>query len=104
MNSAGKEFDINLKCGMHNGRVYFGLIETPHRKQITVIGEEVNLASRLVEEIALNEEIIASSEVKNMVNEKFVSENINVTDRLMGNKIKNYEEIDIVFRIISERN
>lgn len=47
-----------------------GLLETKYRYQITLIGENVNFASRL-EGIADNDEIIASEDIIKVVKNKF---------------------------------
>ena len=59
----GKLIEVDLKCGIHTGYVFFGLLETERRKQITVIGHTVNLSSRL-EKIATKNEITVSEELK----------------------------------------
>ena len=104
---------LNLKCGIHNGLVLFGLIETSNRKQITIIGRDVNIASRLVNKIAQNDEIIISKTLKKMLGEKIVSKSINVNERLRQKKdaeqkkdgediIKSFEDIDEVFSVIEK--
>jgi len=64
---------ISLKCGIHLGNVLIGLLETKYRNQITLIGSNVNFASRL-EGIADNEEIIVSEDIIKVVKDKFASE------------------------------
>jgi class 3 adenylate cyclase len=48
-------------------------LETKYRNQITLIGSNVNFASRL-EGIADNEEIIVSEDIIKVVKDKFASE------------------------------
>jgi class 3 adenylate cyclase len=48
----------------------FRLVSSTDRNQITVIGGDVNMASRL-EEFATNDQIIISKDLKNMVDDQF---------------------------------
>lgn len=98
--SAGKEIDLGLKCGIHNGVTSFGIIETTLQNTVTLFGDEVNLASRLVEELAFGDEIIVTKEIRNMVKESDNFEYQDISDRLKLKKIKSYEEIEIAFQII----
>jgi class 3 adenylate cyclase len=100
----GKKIDVYLKCGIHIGMVIFGILETDLRKQVTVIGREVNFASRLVEEIAEKDEIIVSEELKNVVRKDFRFENIKVEERKKetGTKIKSFKEVKDVFKLIGK--
>lgn len=95
----GKEIDVHLKCGIHIGKVLFGILETDSRKLVTVIGREVNFASRLVEEVAEKDEIIVSQELKNVVRTHFDFENIKIQER-KKDKIKSFEEVNEVFKLI----
>lgn len=54
--------DVYLKCGIHIGNVLFGLLETENRNQITLVGSNVNFASRL-EGIAEKNQIVVSKEM-----------------------------------------
>jgi len=53
-----RKIKINLKCGIHTGYIFFGLLETERRKQITALGRNVNFASRL--EHFVEDDIIVS--------------------------------------------
>jgi class 3 adenylate cyclase len=94
----GKKIDVDLKCGMHLGYVLFGLLETERRKQITVIGRTVNLASRLVEEIAIKDEIVVSEELMNVTQNRFEFEPKDVK-----NKIKSFEDINTIFMLVRKK-
>ena len=76
-----KKIDIHLKGGTHIGKVLFGILETHSRKQVTVIGREVNFASRLIEEMAERDEIIVSEDLKNVVGNRFHLTKVNVEKR-----------------------
>jgi class 3 adenylate cyclase len=58
--------DVYLKCGIHIGNVLFGLLETKFRNQITLVGPNVNFASRL-EGIAEKNQIVVSKDMIDLV-------------------------------------
>ena len=58
--------DVYLKCGVHIGNVLFGLLETTYRNQITLVGTNVNFASRL-EGIAEKNQIVVSKEMPDII-------------------------------------
>ena len=64
-----------LKCGIHVGYVLFGLLETKFRNQITLVGTNVNFASRL-EGIAEKNQIIVSKEVIDLVKNSYYFDTI----------------------------
>lgn len=90
----GKQIKINLKCGIHSGYVFFGLLETERRKQITVIGHTANFASRL-EHAAENDEILVSEQLKNITENSFSFEPKNLNEEDM----KAFEEIKSAFKL-----
>lgn len=79
-------------------------METSLRKQFAIFGDDLNFASRLVEEIAVDDEIIVSKEIKNMVkeNEKFLYHD--ASERLKERPIKSYGDINEIYKIIELRN
>ncbi len=62
--------DVYLKCGIHIGNVLFGLLETKDRNQITLVGTNVNFASRL-EGIAEKNQIVVSKEVIDLIGNSY---------------------------------
>lgn len=100
----GKKIDVHLKCGVHIGMVLFGILETDSRKQVTVIGREVNFASRLVEEVAEKDEIIVSRELKNVVRRRFRFENIKLKERRKepSKEIKSFKEVNEDYKLIGK--
>jgi class 3 adenylate cyclase len=80
--------DVYLKCGIHIGDVLFGLLETEYRNQITVIGSNVNFASRLVGKAEKNQ-IIISKDILNVIGSEFIYEPI-VTEIQSYGKVKIY--------------
>jgi class 3 adenylate cyclase len=96
LNYNGKKIHISLRCGIHLGRVIFGILETDLRKQVTVIGRNVNLASRLVE-FARKDEIIVSQELRNVVRKEFRFRKTRVTTRTP--EIKSFPGVSEVFKL-----
>lgn len=52
---------IQLRAGLNTGQMYAGLLGSEHRMEFTVVGDTVNLASRLCEAAAPGEVLLASS-------------------------------------------
>lgn len=94
----GKRIQINLKCGIHTGYAFFGLLETERRKQITAIGHTANFASRL-EHIAVDDEIIVSDELKNITQDNFSFERKDLNE-----EIKSFKETTAVFKLMGIKN
>ncbi|WP_148687703.1 adenylate/guanylate cyclase domain-containing protein [Candidatus Nitrosocosmicus hydrocola] len=67
--------NVYLKCGIHVGYVLFGLLETKFRNQITLVGTNVNFASRL-EGIAEKNQIIVSKEMIDLVKNSYYFDTI----------------------------
>jgi class 3 adenylate cyclase len=80
--------DVHLKCGIHIGDVLFGLLETEYRNQITVIGSNVNFASRLVGKAEKNQ-IIISKDILNIIGVEFIYDLIDTEIQSYG-KVKIY--------------
>ena len=104
MNFGHQNISIDLKCGINHGKVLFGLLDTVTQCQVTVLGSDVNLASRL-EKIARNEQIIVSKKVKKIVeknncknNKKFLMNKIP-----LKREIKSFPEIREIYEIIGKQ-
>jgi class 3 adenylate cyclase len=67
--------DVFVKCGIHIGNVLFGLLETKSRNQITLVGTNVNFASRL-EGIAEKNQIVVSKEIINLIGNNYYFDTI----------------------------
>ena len=52
---------VYLRAGLNTGQMYAGLLGSEHRMEFTVVGDTVNLASRLCEAAAPGEVLLASS-------------------------------------------
>lgn len=82
------DIDIDIKCGINTGSVLVGLLGSGVRDQFTVIGTNVNLASRL-EGKAEGGQIVLSPHTMEKVKGKFDLKTI----QIQGEKIKSFEEI-----------
>lgn len=82
------DIGIDLKCGINTGSVLVGLLGSGVRDQFTVIGTNVNLASRL-EGKAEGGQIVLSPHTMEKVKGKFDLKTI----QIQGEKIKSFEEI-----------
>jgi class 3 adenylate cyclase len=107
--------DFNLKCGIHSGNVLFGFWKSKHRSQITAIGNEVNIASRLVniknylkddiKKSIKDDEIILSKQSKNKYSSlknnkiRLKGKIISFEELYVKNTIKSHKDIDKVFLI-----
>jgi class 3 adenylate cyclase/plastocyanin len=82
------DIGIDIKCGINTGSVLVGLLGSGVRDQFTVIGTNVNLASRL-EGKAEGGQIVLSPYTMEKVKGKFDLKTIQIQDE----KIKSFEEI-----------
>jgi class 3 adenylate cyclase len=90
------ELNIDLKCGINTGVVLVGLLGSGVRDQFTVIGTNVNLASRL-EGKAQNGQIIISPSTMNKTKGKgkFHIEAVQIE----GEKIRAFEDISEYYNV-----
>ncbi len=79
--------EIDIKCGIHTGDVLFGLIQTDYRDQITIIGSNVNYASRL-EGLAMENQIIVSKDTL-----KYIANNYNASKKYVD--IQSYGKSEV---------
>jgi class 3 adenylate cyclase/plastocyanin len=86
---------IDIKCGINTGYVLVGLLGSGVRDQFTVIGTNVNLASRL-EGKAENGQIIISPTTMEKVKGKF---DIGAV-QIQGEKIRAFEDISEYYSIL----
>lgn len=99
-NYYGKRITIDVKCGIHSGFAFCGLIESGNRNQITVIGDDVNFASRL-EGIAENDQIIVSDEVHNILEKEFDFQKIYLPPE---KRIQSYKQIEYVYLALNNKS
>lgn len=95
------DFDIHIdiKCGINTGHVLVGLLRSGERDQFTVIGTNVNLASRL-EGRAEGGEIIISPFTMAKIKGKFDVEAIAIPND--KDKIKSFKDISEYYKVLGK--
>jgi class 3 adenylate cyclase len=93
------DIHIDIKCGINTGRVLVGLLRSGERDQFTVIGTNVNLASRL-EGRAEGGEIIISPFTMARVKGKFDVEAIAIPND--NDKIKSFKGISEYYKVLDK--
>jgi class 3 adenylate cyclase len=93
------DIHIDIKCGINTGLVLVGLLRSGERDQFTVIGTNVNLASRL-EGIAEGGEIIISSFTMAKIQGKFHVESITISND--NDKIKSFKDISKYYKVLGK--
>ncbi|HJY15425.1 MAG TPA: adenylate/guanylate cyclase domain-containing protein [Nitrososphaeraceae archaeon] len=92
-----QEISTDLRCGMNTGDVLVGLILTEVRDQFTIVGSNVNLASRL-ESVANKDQIIVSPSTKLRIEDQF-----NLKTIPIERPIKGFENISGCYEVIDKK-
>ena len=94
MEKTSKDSKFDIRIGLNTGRVVAGNIGSPKRMEYTVIGDPVNIASRL-ESIAKPNQIVIGEETFNLIKDKFKIQGIG-TRKVKGksSEIMVYEVLD----------
>ena len=94
MEKTSEDSKFDIRIGLNTGRVVAGNIGSPKRMEYTVIGDPVNIASRL-ESIAKPNQIVIGEETFNLIKDKFKIQGIG-TRKVKGksSEIMVYEVLD----------
>jgi len=93
MDKTGEERQFNIRIGINTGRVVAGNIGSPKRMDYTVIGDPVNLASRL-ESIAKPNQILIGEETYRLAKGKFNVKKVGLQ------KVKGKSEKIMIYEVI----
>jgi class 3 adenylate cyclase len=91
--------NIKLKCGMHNGNPFIHYFNTTERNDVSILGPDVNFASRL-EEYAKDDQIIISRDLRHMVQKNFELKEIRLPNK---KRIKSFEKEDVIYSVIRKK-
>ena len=75
-----RSIDIGLRCGINTGNVFYGNFGTPRNDQLTAMGSEVHIASRL-ESLILEEESHPNRILVSRTTESRIREEFNLIER-----------------------
>jgi len=94
----GKDPPIEMRMGINSGKVVAGPIGSHKRKEITVLGDTVNIASRIESTVAEAGQIVVGARTRELVRDSFEVKDLG-TVALKGKK-----KAVRVFQILSEKS
>jgi class 3 adenylate cyclase/tetratricopeptide (TPR) repeat protein len=75
LQTVAREQNLRMSIGMTEGPIFAGPVGAPTRREYTVLGDEVNLAARLMQ-YGRAESIVISERVKDRIGSQFVTESL----------------------------
>lgn len=96
------KINVQLRIGINSGTMVAGNLGSPERMNYTVVGDAVNIASRLSHagdpgEIIITEEVLVKEKLQNIVHTEFV-DTIKLRGRIQPVSILRVIDIDLVSR------
>jgi adenylate cyclase len=93
----GKEPPIQMRMGINSGKVVAGPIGSHKRKEITVLGDTVNIASRIESTVAEAGQIVVGARTRELVADRFEVKDLGTVS------LKGKKKAVGVFEVLGER-
>ena len=95
-NERDPEAVINMRMGINSGRVVAGPMGSTNRKEMTVLGDTVNIASRIESTVAQAGQIVIGERTQELVQGKFEMKDLGTVE------LKGKRKSVRVYEVLSE--